>query len=186
MRSACATALLLTVAAIGCGPLAMTTPLPPIVDEEAKAAIDESWSKAFTPVDRLNRQELLDVLIGTTAYQLAVDKFVYVAEKQFAGGKAVMEIQVDRARPEGDHFEITVLDEQGEVVRNERYDREFVERTIQELNNNITPPPPDQQAAPELAELQAQREARWERIREFFPKDEPKPDDAEAPPDPVN
>ena len=75
LSSACALAFL---TAVGCGP--MKTPLPARLDDETQKKVDESWDRAFTPADRLVRQDLLDVMVGTQAYQLGVDTFALRAE----------------------------------------------------------------------------------------------------------
>ncbi|HUQ68682.1 MAG TPA: hypothetical protein VM165_04110 [Planctomycetaceae bacterium] len=171
MHSQAARILILLCGLPGCGPLIITTPLPEPANEEQHAAITESWSKAFTPADRLDHQQLLDVLIGTTAYQLAVDRFRFVSEKAFAGGRAVIEITVDRATPDADRFEITIFDETDQVVRRERYNREEVQQTLRELPLELPPKPTDREEAPEMAEIRAKHEARQALVQEFFPKE---------------
>jgi hypothetical protein len=148
---ACALAL-----TFGCGPM------PPRLDPEAQKDIDQSWDRAFTPADKFNRQELLDVMVGTQAYQLGVDTFAFRAEKTLAGGKVVMEVGFDRAKPEADRFEVTVLDPAGKVVRRERYGRPEVEETYSVLFANPN--------KPGAAGRQAERDARWKRIQEVFPR----------------
>ena len=97
----------------GCGP--MTVPLPQRLDPESQKIIDDGWSRTLTPPDKLGHQDLLDVLVGTQAYQLGVDSFMFRAEKRYAGGKVVMEVAYDRARPDDDRFQVTVIDSAGKV-----------------------------------------------------------------------
>jgi hypothetical protein len=152
---ACALAL-----TFGCGP--MTATMPPRLDPEAQKEIDQSWDRAFSPADKFNRQELLDVMVGTQAYQLGVDTFTLRAEKKLTAGKVVMEINFDRAKPEADRFEVTVLDPAGKVVRRERYGRQEIEET-----HHVLFARPDQ---PGMANRRAEHEARWKRIQEVFPQ----------------
>jgi hypothetical protein len=158
---------LIFLTAVGCGP--MKAPLPARLDPETQKKIDESWDRAFAPADRLGHQDLLDVMVGTQAYQLGVDTFSLRAEKRFAGGKVVMEVGFDRARPNDDRFEVTVYDPAGKLVRAERYTRQEVEDTYHALFGN----------SPERAD----HAARWEKIRNLFPevKDEPKDGKPAAP-----
>ena len=44
-----------------------------------------------------------------------------------------MEIRFDRSSPKEDRFEITAVDKKGKVVRQERYEREQIEKTDREL-----------------------------------------------------
>src|SRR5689334_1244025 len=142
LSSACALAFL---TAVGCGP--MKTPLPARLDDETQKKVDESWDRAFTPADRLVRQDLLDVMVGTQAYQLGVDTFALRAEKRIAGGRVVMEVAFDRARPGDDRFEVSVYDAAGKLVRSERYSRQEIDEaygilfSVQPENPNVPEPP---------------------------------------------
>ena len=111
----------LTFAVVGCGP--MTSPMPARFDPDSQKEIDAAWDRAFAPAGKLERQELLDVMVGTQAYQLGIDTFHLKATKKFAGGTVVMEVTFDRARPDDDRFEVSVYDESGKLVRQERYTR---------------------------------------------------------------
>ena len=166
--SACA-----LVAVVGCGP--MMSPLPERLGPESQKVIDDSWNRAFTPPDKLGHQDLLDVMVGTQAYQLGVDTFALRAEKRFAGGRVVMEVSFDRAKPDGDRFEVSVYDTAGKLVRAERYGRKEVEDTY----NALFVVPHQEAAGPRRAD----HDARWEKIRGLFPPaQEEKPAGAPAPP----
>src|SRR5262245_14302254 len=147
---ACALAL-----TFGCGP--MTVPMPQRLDPESQKIIDDGWSRALTPPDKLGHQDLLDVLVGTQVYQLGVDSFMFRAEKRYTGGKVVMEVAYDRARPDDDRFQVTVIDSSGKVIRAENYTRKEIDVTYQIL------------CGVQSSEHQGERERRWERIRSFFP-----------------
>jgi hypothetical protein len=165
--------------AFGCGP--MKSPLPQRFEPETQKVIDESWNRAFTPQDKLGRQELLDVMVGVQAYQLGVDTFTLRAEKKFDGGKVVMEVAFDRAKPDGDRFEVGVYDAAGKLVRTERYARKEIEETY----NALFVVPAENAGVPEgpgMAARRAEHKARWEKIWSVFPEvKEDKPAGAAAP-----
>jgi len=160
---ACALALL---AAVGCGP--MQTPLPARLDDETQKKIDESWDRAFAPADRLVRQDLLDVMVGTRAYQLGVDTFALRAEKRLADGRVVMEVAFDRGRPGDDRFEVSVYDAAGKLVRSERFSREEIDETCGVLFG-VPPENPNAPDPPAVAARRAAHKARWEKINALFP-----------------
>jgi len=162
--SACALALLFA----GCGP--MQSPLPPRFDEESQKKVDDSWNRAFAPAGRFDHQGLLDVMVGVQAYQLGVDSFSLRSEKRIAGGKVIMEVQFDREKSEADRFEVTLLNEAGKLVRSERFSRKEVEDTHEALFGVRWLKDPNVAEPPGIAAQQAEREARWNRIREIFPE----------------
>jgi hypothetical protein len=161
---ACALA---SLAVVGCGP--MRTPLPARLDPETQKKIDDGWDKAFAPADRLGRQDLLDVMVGVQAYQLGVDTFSLRAEKRLAGGRVVMEVAFDRARPDDDRFEVGVYGAAGRPVRSERYSRKEIEETYDALFV-IPPENPNNPDPPELAARRAAHKARWQKIERLFPE----------------
>ncbi len=143
----------------GCGPL--PAPMPARLTDEEHKEVQESWERALAPVGRLDHQHLLDVLVGTGAYQYGVDTLDFRSEKRYSGGKVVMEIHFDRAAPAGDRFEVRVTDLVGRTVREERYSRAEIEQTYRDLAH------PQAAANGQPAQDAA---ARWERIKELFPK----------------
>src|SRR4051794_33313179 len=98
----------------GCRPMQM--PMPQRFAPELQKEIDDSWNRAFTPPNKLDHDDLLDVMVGTQAYQLGVDAFILRAEKRFAGGTVVMEVWFDRTKSEEDRFELSVRDSAGNLV----------------------------------------------------------------------
>lgn len=162
--------------AVGCGPL--TAPLPVRLSPETQKAFDDGWNRSLTPPEKLGHQELLDVLVGTQAYQLGIDTFTFRAEKRFAGGKIVMEAWYDREKPNDDRFEVTVYDTAGEWVRTERYTRKEIEDTYHDLFGITTK---DNGVAKEARARRTDYEARLERIRSLFPA---KDDQAQEAPKP--
>jgi len=157
------------VLALGCGP--MNAPLPARLDPETQQAIDNGWNRALAPPERLGHQDLLDVLVGTQAYQLGVDSFTFRAEKRFAGGRVVMEMSYDRASPDNDQFEVAISDQTGKTVRHESYSRKEIEETYNAL---FVTTANDKGLVKDLPQRRADHTARWERIRSLFPgvKDE--------------
>lgn len=149
--------LLLAPIVAGCGPL--DRPLPDRLDPQSQKKVDEAWVRAFAPVNRLDHQSLLDVLIGGRVYQLGVDSLELRSEKQFAGGRAVMEVHYERAKPDQDRFIISIFDDAGKLLRSERFDRKDVEATYRTLHDHL----------PEGTEARAVQDARWNRILELLP-----------------
>ena len=137
MRFSFATVLLTGLS--GCGPLFV--PMLPRLAPEDQHTVDNMWDNLLTPLQRVDRQTLLDANIAYWMYAIGVDRMHMTSEKHFAGGKAVMEIDCDRANPDVDQFTITVLDEHGRTVRRERYSRADVEESAKMLRgmSNIGP-----------------------------------------------
>jgi hypothetical protein len=147
--------------------------MPPRPDDQSQKAIDASWDKALAPVDRYDSQALLDILLGTQAYQAGVDKLTFRSEKAFAGGTVVMEIGYDRIAPQRDRFVVTVLDRAGKQVRRESYDRPKVETTYCDLFVECERLRRDKEqgrATPEELQKLAGYEARRAVIDQAFPK----------------
>ena len=164
MRISCvmlSIALILCLA--GCGPL--TAPMPVRLDVDSQKQIDESWEKSLTPVDRLDQQLWLDVFVGAGVYQYGVDKLYFRSEKRYSGGLVVMEVHFDRALPNDDRFEVKVIDQNGKILRTERYGRAAVEKTYHDLFANGSKDP----AKPNPPGFEQNMADRWEKIRELLP-----------------
>ena len=149
--------LLLVFAVAGCGPL--PAPMPTRLDDNSQKEIDAAWDAALTPVGKYDRRRWLDALVGTQAYQAGVDTLTLRSEKRFAGGRVVMEVFFDRAKPDDDRFVVTVFDPAGAVARQEWYSRAEVEQTAGELFR------PGPGARPNEA-----IDARWKQIEEMLPR----------------
>jgi hypothetical protein len=134
---------------------------------ETQKAFDDGWNRSLTPPEKLGHQELLDVLVGTQAYQLGIDTLTFRAEKRFVGGKVVMEVWFDREKPNDDRFEVTVYDTVGKLVRTERYTRKEIDDTYHALFVIL---PDDNGVVKEAPARRADHEARWEKIRSLFPE----------------
>jgi hypothetical protein len=147
--------------AFGCGP--MRAPLPERLGPEMQKQIDDAWTGILTPPNRLGRQDLLDVLVGTFAYQHGVDTLTLRTSKQYAGGTGVMEAQYDRTRPTEDRFDVTVYGLDGKIERQERYTRNELDETFDSLFRSS----PD-----ESGERNEATNRRWEKILSHFPKPE--------------
>ena len=126
---ACGAVLLLSL--VGCGPL--TTPMPARLNDDQQKQIDASWNTALSPVNRLDRRAVMDLMVLRYAFEIGIDRLNLRSEKDFAGGKAIMEIHIDRAKPAEDRFEFKVLDQAGREVRSERYNRAEVEATARDF-----------------------------------------------------
>lgn len=159
------------VALSGCGPL--QAPLPARLDDEQQKAINESWDKALSPVNRFDNQSLLDLLITTSFYQFGVDKLEFRSEKNFSGGVVIMEVYFERTAPQRDLFTVTVQDRQGNVLRQDRYGREQIETTYRELFVDVATLRQKHDrgiASPEELLKLASYEARLKLIESAFPK----------------
>ena len=157
--------------AVGCGP--MQAPLPARLDDEAQKTVNDAWEKALTPVGQFDNQALLDILIVSQAYQTGVDKLEFRSEKRFSGGIVIMEVRYDRSAPKDDRFEVQVVDPAGKVLRQERYEREQIERTNKELLHeeaNLRKKKDQGTATPDELKQLAALEARIAAIEAVFPK----------------
>jgi hypothetical protein len=133
------TAIILSLTLTGCGPLFV--PMAPTLQAEDQRQVDQMWDNLLTPVQRVDRQTLLDANVAYWMYAIGVDRMHMTSEKYFSGGTAVMEIDCDRANPDADQFTITILDDRGRTVRRERYSRADVEESARMLRgmSNIRP-----------------------------------------------
>jgi hypothetical protein len=156
----------------GCNPIGPKPMVDRLSDEDHKA-ITESWNKALTPPDKLDRQAFLDVLIYTQAYQVGVDRLTFRSEKAYSDGTVVMEIHFDRAKPGDDRFEVTIRDKAGKEMRHLVYNRKEVESTFAELSNqNLAQNrgPNDPPLAPDDTKKREDVQKRLAAIEQFFPK----------------
>jgi hypothetical protein len=115
----------------GCGPLFL--PMMPRLNAEDQHVVDQMWDNLLTPIQRVDREALLDTNIAFWMYAIGVDRMQMKSEKYFKGGTAIMEMDCDRANPDADQFTITVLDERGRTIRRERYTRADVEDSARML-----------------------------------------------------
>jgi hypothetical protein len=158
----------------GCGPLRGPSPLPERLDDAGQKSIDDAWDQAFTPVNHLDRQALLDGFVLTQAYQFGVDKLSFRSEKKCSVGTVVMEIAFDRSNPAGDRFEVTVYDQNQAKVRQERYSRQEIDDTCKQLADphcqELERKKAAGEAAPQEVKELEQIEARREAIEAIFPR----------------
>jgi hypothetical protein len=159
----CALALIVA----GCHP---RSPLPDRHGDETQQKFDAVWNRAFTPADKLNRQDLLDVLVGLDAIREGVDVFAMRAEKRLADGKVVLLLAFDRAKPDDDRFEVTVFDAAGVAVRHERYTRDEMEEATRALHQ-VPRQADGVRDNPGMAAERANYDARWKKITDLFPKE---------------
>jgi len=76
-----------------------------------------------------------------------------------------MEVRYDRSLPQEDVFEVQVLDDTGKLLRKERFTRNDVESTVRDLFPGNVRPADDE----ERKKFERQHDARWEKIRSYFP-----------------
>jgi hypothetical protein len=153
----------------GCGPVG-PKPMAERLSDDDQKALDESWNKALAPVDKLDRQALLDVLVYTQAYQVGVDRLTFRSEKTYSGGTVVMEIVFDRAKPNDDKFEVRVLDKAGAELRRLVYSRQEVETTFAELHTEGKAARNPNTPAADDAKKREAVQKRLEAIEKLFPK----------------
>ncbi len=125
----CVFVFVVLIGLTGCGPLVL--PMLPTLNAEDQGRIDQMWDNMLTPVQRVDRQTLLDANIVFGMYTMGVDRMHMTSEKYFHGGTVVMDIDCDRANPAVDQFTITVRDGRGRTLRRERYTRAEVEESAQ-------------------------------------------------------
>ncbi len=168
----------------GCGPMRGPSPLPERLDEQGQKSIDESWNQALSPVTHLDHKALLDGLLVTQAYQFGVDKMLFRSEKKFAGGTVVMELEFDRQKPEQDRLEVNIFDANQVRVRQEKYKRDEIEKSVQDLftrHGELQTKVNNGQATPEEAKELGQLNARHEAIAKIFPQQNEKEKVKDAP-----
>lgn len=159
----------LVLLAAGCrGPL--PTPMVERLSEAQQLEVDAAWNNLFTPIDRVDREVLLDAIVLHQLHQSGVDSLRLVAEKALDGGRVIMEIRFDRARPEDDVFLLTCLDFMGFAVRHERWSGDEVRQRVADLEpppiilaEGQTEPTAEQQRA--LDDHRARLQARMEAVR---------------------
>jgi hypothetical protein len=146
--------------------------MPPRLEDAEQKQVDESWDKALDPVDKLDRQALLDALILSQAYQAGVDKLTFRSEKKCAAGTVIMEIHFDRAKPDQDRFDLRVVAANGQIVRELSYNRKEVETTYKELHDPKFDPdrqPPQPLQGDEVRKREEVKK-RIEAVVQLFPK----------------
>ena len=109
------------------------TPMPPRLDKEAQATVDEAWEKALKPVDHLDHQVLLDALIGMGADPGGIDKLYLRSEKLLLQRPRGHGNLFRPRAPTADRFEVEVISKQDKVLRHEHYSRDEVEKTYREV-----------------------------------------------------
>src|SRR5262245_63985807 len=114
----------------------MTTPMAPRLADDQQKQIDASWNSALTPINKLDRQAVVDLMVLRYAFEVGVDRLKLNSEKDLAMGKALMAIHIDRSKPAADRFEFKVLDKTGRELRSERYTRAEVEATVRDFHDH--------------------------------------------------
>jgi hypothetical protein len=164
MRALVLLLIYMGVCIAGCGPMIM--PMSIRLDEKDQKRYDSFWKEAVHPVDRLTRQELLDAIACTSAFQIGVDRISFRSEKWTPHGLVVMQIQCDRFAPANDRFDISVIDREGKCIRAEHYTREDVESTFSALWMK----PKTGATTQETQQYVAECKARFARLHQLFPE----------------
>jgi hypothetical protein len=160
MKRVMAIAVLLFSA--GChGPL--TFPAVERLSPDEQAQIDRGWNNMLSPIDRLDRGLLLDVVIFYLLHQVGVDRLRLHSEKDYAGGTIVMTIDYARANdPATDRLTLEVKDRAGKSIRKETYSGAEVLGQVKSFGNATTRP--DGKPTEDQVTRQAWFEARLRQI----------------------
>jgi hypothetical protein len=116
--------VLLIIPSSGCGPT--TAPAFIRLSPDEQARVDASWKNMLTPIDRLDRELLLDVILAYQLHEIGVDRATYEADKDYADGTIHTKVTFDRTKPLDDHFFVEVRDKKKQLVRAETYSGEEV------------------------------------------------------------
>jgi hypothetical protein len=95
--------------------------MPMRLDPQRQQQVDSAWNAMLTPLNRLDRQTLLDCVVFMQLYQSGVGRFTARSEKQTSAGKVEMTIEFDRQKPEADQFAIRVVGPWGGTHRYEKW-----------------------------------------------------------------
>jgi hypothetical protein len=115
----------------GCGPLMV--PAGVRIEPAAQAQLDVAWEQAMAFPHKLNREELLEFVVGDMAHVVGVDRFRFRSEKDLSGGTVVMTVEFDRAVPGQGQFTVEYRSRAGEVLRAEHYSGDEVVQRAAEL-----------------------------------------------------
>lgn len=143
----------------GCSPLMSPMFFRP--SEESQKEIDRTWVNLMTPPNRADRQTLLDALTYFHLYSYGVDRATFRSEKIAGNLLVVMEVTYDHDRPRRDTFTVTAFDKQGNLVREEHYSREDVEKALGDIDveaaaTTMKAPTPEEIAAAKERERRTQ------------------------------
>lgn len=119
----------LIVITAGCqGPL----PQPMVfrLDDDMQKSMDDKWRCMLAPPDRADHTLLVDAIIEGHMHEWGIDRGRFVSEKDVGDGRAVMEVNYERANPEADEFVFAYFDPDGNEIRREEYSRQEVEERI--------------------------------------------------------
>jgi hypothetical protein len=141
----------------GCSPLIF--PMPMRLGAQEQQRVDSAWNAMLTPVNRLDRQTLLDCVVMMQLYQSGVDRFTARSEKQTSAGKVEMTIEFDRQKPKADQFAIRVVGPWGGTHRYEKWSaKEMFETYFRDADGSSTTAMADEARNAEMSK-------RYERFR---------------------
>lgn len=169
-----ASIIALLVPTVGC--LLHSSPLPMRLDDETQRGVNDAWQNALTPVDRLDRDLLLDVMLNYAMYWHGVDRVRATAEKDLISGRVIMEVSFDRSQPpESDTFSITVVDASDRILRVERFSRFDIDarRANMESGILISIGDPENLTEEERAAMQEEEDRHIQRQRQIIAATQP-------------
>lgn len=114
----------------GCGPVMF--PMVNRLDPDQQRQFDQMWDNMLTPVNRTDRQTLLDCIVLFGMQTNGVDEFHSQSVKYTHAGRVEMTIDFDREKPNKDRFKIRVI-RHGWTIRREQYSSDEVTKSVQGL-----------------------------------------------------
>ena len=163
--------LVLLVSLPGCGPV--TFPMVDRLEPDRQIQVESMWNNMLTPIDRLDRDVLLDTIVSFRLFESGIDRLSMQCEKSFTGGRISIRLSFDRSMPAADALEIDVFDNAGRRVRSEEFSGDEVRGRRERLWSPTDPNPPAQPDDPDAEPIRSEEykalrrawEERKERVR---------------------
>lgn len=130
--------ILFCTAAAGCaGPTVY--PAVQRLEPDEQALVDHMWNNMLNPVDRLDRELLLDVMLAYELHVYGIDRLKLDCEKDFDGGTIRIKLDYDRRRArEDDRLVVEIRDNKGNLLRREVYQNEEVLSHFKQITGVVT------------------------------------------------
>lgn len=151
----------------------MPEPIVQRLDAEKQRAANLIWDKLFADPSNVDREIVLDAIVPMDLHYKGVDHFWFRSEKKIASGFVVMSSHFVRERPEDDHLNVDLLDEDRLLVRRLTYTGTEVRMALAIVASDFSylvqspnTKPSEPTAAQERFEVEAER--RKKRLKKFF------------------
>ena len=139
-------------------------PMPQRLNEEGQARYEYGWNHLVSLGTEVDRATLLDTMLVRGAWIAGVDQVYFRAEKQVGVVRVVMETNFERTLADGDVFQVTFYDAQGQILRQEV----FTGAEIDAAMDLLTSPLSETSEQPDPRD--AERRGRLQRVAEVFPE----------------